>query len=295
MGRTTNKQRREKQAVTAREKAATARAEQQRLAQRRRAMTVLSSVVVIALVAALAAYIGINHHGKQSASGDRVIASDSVVSQVAGVTPATLQTIGAGSDTLAPKKISDPPLTSNGKPEMLFIGAEFCPFCGAERWPMIQALSRFGKFSNLNQISSSSTDTDPNTPTFSFYKSSYTSKYISFVPVEDETRTQSALENPTAAQSKLWVKYTGNPPGFPFIDYGGKFVQTSQSFDPSLLAGMTQAQVAAQLNNPNSKVAKAIDGGANITTATLCTLTNNQPASVCLTPVITTLQSQIGA
>jgi hypothetical protein len=295
VGRKTNKQRRAQQAGTAREKAAIARAESQRAAQRRRAMSVLSTVVVIAVVAALVAFIAINHKGKNNAAGDRVAASPSVVSAVDAVTPATLQTVGAGSDTLLPKPISDTPLTSNGKPEVLFIGAEFCPFCAAERWPLIQALSRFGTFSGLNEISSSSTDTDPNTPTFSFYKSSYASKYLSFVSVEDETRNKSSLENPTSAENKLWLKYTGNPPGFPFLDYGGKYVQTTQSFDPSTLSGLTQAQVASHLNDPTNSLAKAIDGGANATTATICILTNNKPANVCVNPAITKLESQIGA
>ncbi len=38
-----------------------------------------------------------------------------------------------------------------GKPEVLFVGAEFCPFCAAERWPLIVALSRFGHFSTAPQ------------------------------------------------------------------------------------------------------------------------------------------------
>jgi hypothetical protein len=295
VGRKTNKQRREKQATTAREKAALARAEQQRDAQRRRALTVIGTVAVIAVVAVIGAVVALNHHGKQSLVGNRAAANPNVVKQLGAVTPATLQTVALGSDQLAPKKVGDPALTSGGKPELLFIGAEFCPYCGAERWPLIESLMRFGTFKNLSEISSSSTDVDANTPTFSFYKSSYTSKYLSFVSVEDETRTSKALENPTAAEDKLWVKYTGNPPGFPFLDYGGKFVQTSQSYDPGILSGMTQSQVAAQLNTPTSTIAKAIDGAANMTTATICTMTNNQPASVCLSPVITNLQAQIGA
>ncbi len=297
MGRKTNKQRRQQHATTAREKAALARADHQRQAQRRRAMTIISTVVVIAVVAAIGAVFALNHKGKQNAAGDRAPASVSVVNTLGSVSAATLQKVGLGSDQLAPKKVTDPPLTSGGKPELLFIGAEFCPYCAAERWPLIQALMHFGTFSNLNEISSSSTDVDPNTPTFSFYKSSYTSKYLTFVPVENETRTKGALESTTTAENKLWIKYTdttGQGPGFPFLDYAGKYVQTSQSYDPGLLAGLTQTQVAAQLNNPNSKIAKAIDGEANVTTATICSITNNQPVTVCITPLITNIQAQLG-
>jgi thiol-disulfide isomerase/thioredoxin len=289
VGRTTNKQRRQQQAVTARDKAALARAQQQRVAQRRRALAILSTIVVIAVVAGVGAFLVINHKG----SNARDLASLSLVNDVHGVSAATISAVGAGSDTLVPKKVGDPALTSGGKPEVLFIGAEFCPFCAAERWPLVQALMRFGTFKNLGTIDSSSTDVDPSTPTFTFYKSSYTSKYLSFVPVEDENRSQDSLENPSAAEQKLWVKYTGNPPGFPFIDFGGKYIQTSQSYDPSILSGLTQAQVAAALNNPSSAIAKAIVGGANMTTATICKLTNNQPSSVCATPTITGIESKL--
>jgi hypothetical protein len=34
---------------------------------------------------------------------------------------------------------------------MLYIGAEYCPYCAAERWPLVMALSKFGTFSNLPQ------------------------------------------------------------------------------------------------------------------------------------------------
>jgi hypothetical protein len=296
VGRTTNKARREQQAATARDKAAVARAEQQRADQRRRAITILSAVVAVAVFGALIAFVAINHKGKQSAAGGRAPVPASVMKDIESVTPATMTAVGAGSDSpLLPKRVSDPPLTSGGKPEVLFIGAEFCPYCAAERWPLIQALSRFGTFSNLSKISSSSTDVDPNTPTFSFYKSGYTSKYVDFTSVEDEDRSSNPLEKPTAAQGKLWVEHTGNPPGFPFIDYGGKFVQTSQSYDPGTLAGKTQAQIASQLNDPTNSVSKSIVGSANVTTAAICTLTHNQPSSVCLTPTITNLQSELGA
>jgi hypothetical protein len=175
----------------------------------------------------------------------------------------------------------------------LFIGAEFCPYCAAERWPLIQALSRFGTFTNLKQVSSSSSDVFANTPSFSFYKSTYRSKYLSFTPVEVEDRSGKRLETPSSTEQALWEHYTGNPPGYPFIDFDGKYVQTAQSFSPALLAGLTQAKIAAQLNDPSSEVAKAIDGSANVATATICTMTDNQPAGICLAPAITNLQSDL--
>jgi thiol-disulfide isomerase/thioredoxin len=292
VGRKTNRQRRQQDAASAREKAAIARAASARAERNRRATVVLGSVVVFAIVGVLIAVIAINSSGKNNTAGNRVAASPTVVKQVADVTPATLQTVGQGSIGSLPKKISDAPLTKGGKPEMLFVGGEFCPYCAAERWSMVQALSRFGTFSNLSEISSSSTDTDPNTPTFSFYKSNYASKYVSFVPVENEDRSGKQLVPMTTAEEKIFTKYTN---GFPFVDFGGKYIITTPSYDPATLKGLTQAQVAAQLNDPKSKVAQGVDGAANAITAAICSMTNNQPANVCLTPEVTNLQSKLNA
>ena len=76
-----------------------------------------------------------------------------------------------------------PPLRKSGKPELLFIGAEGCPFCGIERWGMIAALSQFGSFSNLHLMQSFTLER-PAVTGFTFAGSKYTSHYISFVPVE---------------------------------------------------------------------------------------------------------------
>lgn len=280
MGRETNKQRREKQATSAREKAAVARAEQARLDQRRRARTILSSVVAVVVVVAVIAVIAITRPSHQSATGNRTSADPPVVNAVTGVSPASLDTVGQGTaDLSAVKAINDTPLTDNGKPELLFVGAEFCPYCAAERWSMIQALSRFGTFKDLNTIRSSSTDTFPNTATFSFYKSSYTSQYLSFVPVEDEDRSNAPLEKPTSAENTIWMKYTQG--SFPFMDVGGQYVVTNAGFSPGDLSGLTWSQITADLKDPTNPIAKDILGESNVITAMICKMTNNQPSSVC--------------
>ena len=112
----------------------------------------------------------------------------SVIKDLTTVPAATLESVGSGATY--PKSVSPvsaPPLTSAGKPEVLYIGAEYCPYCATERWAMAVALSRFGTFSGLHGIHSSSTDVYASTPTLTFYKSRYTSKYLTFTPVEEET------------------------------------------------------------------------------------------------------------
>src|SRR6202043_382420 len=52
---------------------------------------------------------------------------------------------------------------SDGKPEILYVGAEYCPYCAAQRWAVVTALSHFGTFSGLGTTTSSASDVDPNT------------------------------------------------------------------------------------------------------------------------------------
>jgi hypothetical protein len=61
-----------------------------------------------------------------------------------------------------------------------------------------------------------------------------------------------------------------------------------------VLQGKTMEQIAAALSDPNSDIAKSIDGAANLFTAGLCQLTNNQPANVCTAAPIPSLGSQVG-
>ena len=184
-------------------------------------------------------------------------------------------------------------LTSGGKPQMLYIGAEFCPYCAAMRWSMAIALSRFGTLTPLHGIHSSPTDTDPNTATLTFYKSGYTSNYLKFAAVENETISHAPLQNPTAAQAALWAKYEPDPStrGYPFIDFGNKLVMKGPIYDPAVLAGKSWSQIAAALKDPTSPIAQSVDGAANYVTGAICRMTNNQPSSVCSTPAVTAVQS----
>jgi Domain of unknown function (DUF929) len=223
----------------------------------------------------------------------------SVARQVTSVPATTLDSVAAGpaypaKGSVYPHTIQriKPPvalLTSGGKPQIVYVGAEYCPFCAAERWALVVALSRFGTFGGLHFIHSSPTDTDPNTPTLSFYKVTYSSKYLVFSTTEAQTVTKATLEPLTTLDKQLMAKYD-TPPyvpstqynnSFPFVDFGNKYVIDGASYDPALLAGLTWQQIGAALANPASTVAKGIDGAANHITAVICKLTNNQPASVC--------------
>jgi hypothetical protein len=290
---------------SAQEKIAAQRAAGRR-AERRRQM-LLAGGSAVAVIAIVVAFILVKALGNKatagSASGSGSALAASVAKKVSGVPAATLDAVGTGATYKgAIQKISNgPPLTSSGKPQVVYVGAEYCPFCAAERWAMTTALSRFGTFSGLGLIHSSSTDTDPNTPTLTFYKSTYTSNYVVFTSTEAQTVTKANLQPLTTLDKQLMSTYDVPPyvpssqydGSFPFVDFGNKYVIDGASYDPKVLAGKSWAQVAAALKDPSSPIAKSADGAANLITAAICKITNNQPGNVCNSAGVTAASGAI--
>jgi Domain of unknown function (DUF929) len=285
---------------SAREKIAAQRIAAQRLERRNRMLITGGSVLVVLVIVIAFILIKANQGSTPSSSSSttRTLLPASVSSQVTGVPASTLNTVGKGavsSSTSSPalKPGTGAALTSAGKPEMLYIGAEYCPYCAAMRWSMAIALSRFGTLTPLHGIHSTSHDVYPNTATLTFYKSGYTSNYLNFTPVENLTVNKTPLQNPTKAENAIWAKYEPNPQtrGYPFIDFGNKFVLEAPIYNPGVLAGKSWSQIAAALHDPSSPIAQGVDGAANYLTGAICRMTNNQPASVCTTPAVTAVQS----
>ncbi len=223
-----------------------------------------------------------------------VDATQQVISSLTSLPASELDAVGAGSANNMIKHVSGSPLTGpNGRPEVFYLGAEYCPYCAAERWPMIIALSRFGTFTGLTTTSSSSTDIYPNTPTFTFHGATYTSQYVDFVSVETTDRNQNPLESPTAAQQALVKQY--DPAGsIPFVDFGNRYAFAGAMYLPDVLSGMSWKAVADSLAQPTSPQAKAILGSANLITAAVCKLTADQPATVCSSPAIQNIEKTLG-
>jgi hypothetical protein len=246
-------------------------------------------VVIIVL------FIVLGHNATPSSGAYPVTSADpTVVKQVTTVSPSVLASVGTGQTSTRPTKLNGASALSGptGKPEVLYYGAEYCPFCAAERWSLIVALSRFGTFSNLHQTTSSPADVYPSTHTFSFYGSSYTSQYVDFVPLEVQSYQGVPLQTPTAAQQQLINQY--NPNGsFPFIDFANKYTLTGVSYDPQVLSNLSWQQIASALSNPQSPVAQSILGSANYFTAAICEATNQQPASVCQAAPIPQVQQSL--
>jgi Domain of unknown function (DUF929) len=270
---------------SARQKLTALRAEQQRARVRRRLLMAGGSMgIVLAFVAALLG-LRLAHSGQPAPEGQAPVSLAAVASKLGSVPAATFDSVGAGG-AAGLKAISGAPgLTADGRPEILYMGGEYCPFCAAERWALAVAVSRFGTLSGLHFIHSSPTDGD--IPTLSFYKSGYRSEYLSFDPVEwygeaDDASTPFGhvyLQQPTAQEAALFGKYANG--SLPFVDIANRYLVPEAQYDPADLSGLSWAQIAAAMQDPSSQVARDIDGAANILTAALCQVTHGQPGGVC--------------
>jgi thiol-disulfide isomerase/thioredoxin len=193
--------------------------------------------------------------------------------------------IGSGTAAGLPTPESGAPIIEKAQPTVVYVGAEDCPYCAATRWGLIIALMRFGNFTGLSYMQSSSTDVYPNTPTFTFYGSSYSSSAVNFMPVETLTRNYSLLEVPNNIQNETYAKYDKGV-GVPFIDFNNQSIQLGSEIDPQILDGHSWGYITQELKDPSSTFSQAIIGNANVFTAQICRITNNTPKSVCSQPYV---------
>jgi len=178
----------------ARALAAEMRAKQAREAQRRRVLLATGAIGVVIVIIAVLVFV------KLTGSDDTTTAASpkagtaalpaAVLKDLTSVPTSVSDTIGAAAAQTVPQSIKAPALTDNGKPKVLYVGAEYCPYCAAERWPMVVALSRFGTWTGLAGSESSAKDVFPSTQTLSFHGAKFTSDYLSFAGYETQTNQQ---------------------------------------------------------------------------------------------------------
>ena len=198
-----------------------------------------------------------------------------------------------------PIVIADQPaLTLASKtPTMMYLGAEYCPYCAAERWGMAVALARFGRWSGLDTTASGLIDGDVST--LSFRNAKLTSPYLNFVPIEictnvvDPNATGCSgykpLQSPSKAEQHVIDKYAAPPfvPGdargvnFPFMDVDNKALFSGSTYEPTILTGLSQAEIAGGLTDPTNPVTQSIVTTANYITAAVCAGSGGKPTSVC--------------
>jgi thiol-disulfide isomerase/thioredoxin len=232
---------------------------------------------------------------------NRPQAPESVVRDISDVSQATFNSVGISSPKVplvAPVLMhGQPVLSADGKPEVLYVGAEYCSFCAAERWALVVALSRFGTFTGLRNMQSSSTSAFPEIQTFSFDGSSYRSPYVAFTGIEEYSDAPGTdgiftrIAFPTAVQQGTVNRYgpvavpgwTARSGGdlFPFVDVANKAVIGTSQFSPTAIEGQSQASIAGRLDDPTTVATKAVVASANYLTAAICMATDQQPTKLC--------------
>ena len=216
--------------------------------------------------------------GETTARGSETEAPAAVVTEVTTLPSRVLSRIGVGNELTPLQPVSTgAPLSIGGRPGVVFVSEESCPFCAAERWAVVIALSHFGTWSHLGATTSSSTDVFPSTATFSFRDTSYSSRYLALRTTELTDNAGHPLQALTPLDTRLLDRYDVPPyvnsadqsGAVPFLDIDNRYVLAGAQYGPQVLAGLNMRQIAAQLDNPASQVAKAVDGSANVLIAAI--------------------------
>ena len=258
----------------ARQRTAAQRAARQRALARRQWLA--PAVAVAAVLAVVAGLVAVKLTSGTAPAASESAATRAVVSQVTAI-PETVLARVRPSTPLQTVQRPGPVLMIGGKPAIVFVGEESCPFCAAERWPLAVALSHFGTWRHLGATRSSPTDVFPNTATLSFRTASYESSGLTLRTTELTDNRGRRLQPLTALDTTLIRRYDVPPyvnsaaqsGAVPFLDIGNRYILAGAQYSPQVLAGLSQAQIASQLRDPASPVAQAIDGSAKVIIAAI--------------------------
>jgi hypothetical protein len=261
----------------------------QRIARKRaetRVRLLLSGSAVAAVLGVVALLIGVQSLAAPAAVGESQ-APSAVVRQATSVPLSVLTRASLGQAATPLGKIAKPgpPMTIDGKATVVFVSEESCPFCAAERWSLVVALSHFGTWSNLGSTMSSANDVYPDTATFSFRTAHYHSAEITLRTTELADNLGHPLQAETPLDAKLIATYDVPPfvngadqsGAVPFLDIANRYILAGAQYSPQVLASLSAAQIASQLRNPSSPVAQAIDGSANVVVAAIDEILHQAP------------------
>lgn len=270
---------------SARERMAAQRAARRRAEKRRRMLIALGSVTAVLATAATLVTISLTRSPAHLTASESA-APAAVARQVTSVPAATLTRVSPGRVVTPLHQVasSGPPLTVNGKPAIVFVSEESCPFCAAERWSLTVALSHFGTWDHLGVTSSAANDIFPGTATLSYRTAQYHSSQLTLQTTELTDNAGHALQAATSLDRQLISQYDVPPyvnsadqsGAVPFLDIGNRYILAGAQYDPQVLAGLSATQIAADLRDPSSPVAQAIDGSANVIIAAINQVLHDQ-------------------
>jgi thiol-disulfide isomerase/thioredoxin len=190
-------------------------------------------------------------------------------------------------------EVSKETMRRNGKLFVFFMGAEYCPYCAAERWSVVRALSKYGQWSGLKQtMSAAREETFLNLPTYDLTEATYTSPHVEFVSREIKDREFKPLQKLLKTEEKL-VRIYDPDKSIPFLLIGGRFMQIEAGFTPKIFIGHTFRQTETELKKIESDIRKTIDDEANIISALMCV--SGLPPELCKETGVSELVAQINS
>jgi hypothetical protein len=210
------------------------------------------------------------------------------VSHDAGSAPASANQVAAGTvhHLGGFQQVADQAVLVHGRLPVLFVSAQYCVFCAAERWALVDALDRFGTFSQISPSQSAIADgVNTPIPTYDFTRAQFASPLVDFQHVDVADQQGNPLQQLTAAQQAMFDRYDPRG-GIPFLDIGNAYVQISSGYAPSLLQGLSFAQVKQALTDPTSTIGQTIHQEGTRITALICKLASSAPQAVCQDPAV---------
>ena len=223
------------------------------------------------------------------------LAPAGVVQQATAVPASRFDAAGA-SGSNRPLVVHGPPLQHPGKVQVVEVSAQFCPYCAAEQWALVVALSRFGQFHQLGATSSSPDEVFPTLETFSLDGATYHSTTVSLSAVEEYGPRPSPtapagyprLHTLSALQQQLLNRYDRPPTvlssgSLPFLDVANRLVLAGSAigYSPAVPQGLSLSAIASALHQSGSPVGQAVLGAANDISAAICAADGGRPGPVC--------------
>ncbi len=198
------------------------------------------------------------------------------------------------------KRISGPRVAGGNNVGLLYLGAEFCPYCAAQRWGLLLVLLRFGELDGLRYMLSSSADVHPDTPTVTFAHATYQSANLVLQAVETADRDRHPLATHDQAQQQIVTTfdappYVRFPYGIPFVYLDGRYMLNHPMLMPQQIHGMNWQQIAAMLANRKSLLFQTVMPHVNLMTAAICQLDGGKPADVCTAPGVAAAKHALSA
>jgi hypothetical protein len=246
------------------------------------------TVIALAINAGAAAAAPLNDGStKASAKLSRLVTT---------VPVATFNQVGtgklAGRSEFGIFKLHGAPLRVDGKPGVVSGALAWCPHCAVDNWSLAIALGRFGTLTGLRVVDTgtyyaktfrrSGGPFYSNTIGLDFLRAHYSSPYLGLSSFVLQDVNGHHVQSPTRAQAKALEPFDPPTRGeFPAINVGGDFGFLNSGTTPAVLAHQTGLQIANSLANPQTTIARHLDGLANLFSAAICVATSQQPAAVC--------------